>query len=74
MMAGTILIAGSAEQAIHDSPIPVLRLLGVAETASDVTISGHVHTYYFKQLAQETILPLLNGRQLINQIVVDPQS
>jgi len=44
--------------------------LSVEESTSRVIISGRVATYYLKQLAQETIMPLLDRRQLFNQITV----
>jgi hypothetical protein len=57
--------------ALRRSPIPALRKLTVTENESTVTIQGQVTSYYLKQLAQETILPLLNGRQLLNCVQVE---
>jgi hypothetical protein len=57
-------------QVLRLSPIPALRNLSVEESTSRVIISGRVATYYLKQLAQETIMPLLDRRQLFNQITV----
>lgn len=56
--------------ALRRSPIPALRKLALAESESTVTIQGQVASYYLKQLAQETILPLLDGRQLLNRVQV----
>lgn len=56
--------------ALRSSPIPALRKLTVAESETTVTIQGQVTSYYLKQLAQETILPLLDGRQLLNRVQV----
>lgn len=58
--------------ALHRSPIPALRKLTLAESESTVTIQGQVTSYYLKQLAQETILALLDGRQLLNRVQVAP--
>jgi hypothetical protein len=56
--------------ALRRSPIPALRKLTVEESESSVIIQGQVSSYYLKQLAQETILPLLDGRQLLNRVHV----
>jgi hypothetical protein len=64
----------SASQALRESPLPLIRSLAIDETESEVTLTGQVHSYYFKQLAQETILPALGRRRLVNRIVVDPTS
>jgi hypothetical protein len=56
--------------ALRRSPIPALRKLTLAESETAVTIQGQVTSYYLKQLAQETIMPLLDGRQLHNRVQV----
>jgi hypothetical protein len=56
--------------ALQRSPIPALRKLTLTESESSVTIQGQVSSYYLKQLAQEAILPLLDGRQLLNHVQV----
>ena len=56
--------------ALRNSPIPALRKLSVEEGETTVTIQGKVSSYYLKQLAQETILPLVHGRALINRVQV----
>ncbi len=56
--------------ALRRSPIPALRKLSLDENETTVTIQGQVTSYYLKQLAQETILPLLDGRQLLNGVHV----
>jgi len=56
--------------ALHRSPIPALRKLTLAENGTTVILQGQVTSYYLKQLAQETILPLLGGRQLLNRVQV----
>jgi len=56
--------------ALRRSPIPALRKLTVEESETIVTIQGQVTSYYLKQLAQETLLPLLEGRQLLNRVQV----
>lgn len=56
--------------ALHRSPIPALRKLSLDENEHSIIIQGQVSSYYLKQLAQETLLPLLDGRQLHNRVQV----
>jgi hypothetical protein len=60
--------------ALWQSPIPALRKLSVEETETAVVLHGAVSSYYLKQLAQETVMPYIGGRQLLNRVaVVRPQ-
>jgi hypothetical protein len=59
-----------AALALKQSPIPPLRRLSLEEANDTVIIHGKVSTYYMKQLAQETIIPVLEGRRLLNQVTV----
>jgi len=52
------------------SPIPDLRFLEVEESDHEVIITGHVGSYYLKQLAQETIRPAIGIRRLRNRVLV----
>jgi hypothetical protein len=63
--------APSVEQALRQSPIPALRKLLVEETDSEVVILGSVSSFYLKQLAQETVLPLIGQRGLNNRLKVE---
>ena len=56
--------------ALRHSPIPALRKLLVEETENTVVIVGSVSSYYLKQLAQETVMPFLDGRELLNRVAV----
>jgi hypothetical protein len=58
------------DQALQQSPIPALRRLSVEETEDAIIVSGSVATYYEKQLAQETIMPLRGSRELQNRVTV----
>ncbi len=69
-MTTSMLEMSRLAQALCRSPIPALRKLSLLESESTVTIQGQVSSYYLKQLAQETILPLLDGRQLLNRVHV----
>ncbi len=73
-MAAGVLEQLAATQALQQSPIPALRGLILEENESAVVIKGHVASYYLKQLAQETILPVLAGRELVNRVQVIRQT
>jgi hypothetical protein len=60
-----------ALQVVRPNCHPALRRLRVQETDDEITISGCVASYYLKQLAQETLMPVRRGRALVNQVVVD---
>ena len=66
----TVVEQSRAALALRQSPFAALRHLGVAETESAVTIDGKVPSYYFKQLAQETIMRVLGNRKLLNRVTV----
>jgi len=55
---------------LRESPIPALRKLSIEETEAIVLINGKVPSYYLKQMAQEAIMPLLDGRALVNRVLV----
>ena len=55
---------------LRQSPLPALRKLAVEETDESVLLLGSVSSYYLKQLAQETVMPLLDGRELQNRLTV----
>lgn len=61
----------SAAEALRDCSLPFLRHLDVAETDDEVVISGRVSSYYYKQLAQEAVMPALGDRRLKNNVMVD---
>jgi hypothetical protein len=69
-MATSFETGSQATEALLHSPIPALRKLHVEESDRGLILSGSVATYYLKQLAQETILPYLDRRDLVNQITV----
>ncbi len=69
-MIASVQPATPLTQVLRQSPIPALRKLAVEESGTDVVITGRVSTYYLKQLAQETVMPLLEHRRLRNQVTV----
>jgi hypothetical protein len=60
----------AAIEVLRQSANPLLRGLLVVESDSEIVISGTLPTYYLKQLAQETLRPVLAGRKFINRIFV----
>jgi hypothetical protein len=70
MTVSSSLTRPKIDQALRQSPIPALRNLRVEETEEAIILSGSVNTYYLKQLAQETLMPLRGSRLLHNRIVV----
>jgi hypothetical protein len=69
-MSPTIVEHTRASQALGRSAIPALRKLSLEETEAVVVINGRVSSYYLKQLAQEAIMPVLEGRELRNRVAV----
>jgi hypothetical protein len=69
-MSPSSLVRSPALEALRQSPIPALRKLSIEETDVTVSISGCVSSYYLKQLAQETIMSALGGRELHNRVTV----
>jgi len=56
--------------ALRDSPIPALRKLTIDESDDAIVIRGLVSSYYLKQMAQEALMPYLDGRTLLNRVAV----
>ena len=69
-MLASLVSQPRADQVLKQSPIPALRNLSVEENDHSVVLSGSVSSYYLKQLAQETIMPVLRDRQLHNRVLV----
>ncbi len=72
-MSPTTLEISRASQALRRSPLPALRKLQLEETDGVVVIIGRVSSYYLKQLAQEAVMPALDGRELRNRVAVVPE-
>lgn len=69
-MKSVTSLMSQAELALKQSHNAALRQLSVEETDLDIVIIGRVPTYYLKQMAQETIMPVLDGRKLVNHVEV----
>ena len=69
-MTPPLVLNSPVELVLRESPLPALRRLSIQETEVSVMILGRVPSYYMKQLAQETIMPVLAGRSLVNRVTV----
>jgi len=69
-MVASLVAQSPADQVLRQSPIPALRRLSVEENDRTVVLSGSVTSYYLKQLAQETLMPILGARELENRVLV----
>jgi len=72
-MASTQVVSQAAH-ALRRSLHPALRYLRVESDDHALIISGRVTSYYLKQLAQETIMPVRGGLELVNRVNVESRS
>jgi hypothetical protein len=70
MSSLSMAVQSRAAQALRQSSHPALRTLSVQENGETIVIFGKVTSYYLKQLAQETIMPVRGGLELINRVTV----
>ena len=70
-MSATIPVNLQVIQALRQSSHPALRRLLIEETETAVVITGRVSSYYLKQLAQETIMPMRGCRDVVNRVSVE---
>jgi len=69
-MTSSTSIVTQAFHALKRSSHPALRRLSVEDDGDVLIISGRVSSYYLKQLAQEAIMPVRGGLQLVNKVNV----
>jgi hypothetical protein len=69
-MVSSPVAESRAAVALRHSPIPALRMLVIEETEEALVIRGSVKSYYLKQMAQEALMPHLDGRTLHNRVAV----
>lgn len=60
-----------ARAALRASPVSALRDLNVEGMGGKLIISGRVHCFYHKQLAQEVVRSVVGGVRVINAVSVD---
>lgn len=70
----TCTLPPQPDQALTRSPLGQLRRLVVTADDTQVVITGVVPSYYLKQMAQETVKPLVGDRTLINNVEVSPEA
>ncbi|TWT75141.1 BON domain-containing protein [Allorhodopirellula solitaria] len=59
-----------AVSVLAESSVSELRRLRVEESDQSIYLSGRVRSFYHKQLAQEAIRPVADGRQVVNRVDV----
>jgi hypothetical protein len=69
-MGSATLDSSPVYLALQHSRVPILKRIRIEESETQVVLTGIVPSYYLKQLAQETVLPLLAGRKLCNLLDV----
>jgi len=63
-----------AVSALRQSPISALHNLDVTSEGEVIILSGKVGSYYYKQLAQETVISIVGNRVVVNNIRVSKPS
>jgi hypothetical protein len=69
-VSGAQSVVREAAHALRRSLHPALRHLNVESDDHALIISGRVASYYLKQLAQETIMPVRGELELVNRVNV----
>ena len=59
-----------AQDALSESSVFALRELRVDQRGDQLIISGPVSSFYHKQLAQEVVLAVAEGMEVVNSISV----
>ena len=59
-----------AVSALQQSPISALHRLEVTASDDRIILTGKVGSFYYKQLAQEAVVPLAGHREIVNNIRV----
>ncbi len=60
-----------ARQRLDASPFPQIRGLELERVDDRIVIQGCVESFYFKQMAQETVLPAAHGCSVMNVVAVE---
>lgn len=72
LQSGTCDAEKRAQSALAASPIYALREIHVEESnEGQLVLTGHVDTFYHKQVAQEVVRAVASGRTIVNAIAVD---
>lgn len=70
IMTGSQLLADKANRVLKGSHHNALRKLNVEGAGDSIIISGEVHSFYLKQLAQEAVMCVQDGLHLQNRVKV----
>jgi hypothetical protein len=73
-MSTCSVLSPEPAEALTSSPLGELRRLVVMADETQVVITGQVTSYYLKQMAQETVRPVLRDRALLNHVEVCPSA
>ena len=63
----------AATDALASSPVRELRELRVDGNSTQLHLTGRVSSFYHKQLAQEAVRSVTEGRQIVNRVLVRPK-
>lgn len=74
MPESTAELYSVAQQALASSGVYALRELTVEPHDNGLVISGAVPSYYLKQLAQEVVLGVAGGVELVNSVHVSDEN
>ncbi len=66
----TDLLTPEAASVLARAPNPQLRRVRVSETDQAIVLRGTVSSYYLKQLAQECLRSVAEGRRIVNLLEV----
>ena len=67
-------VANAALAVLAQSSVAELRRIRVDGKQNELQLSGHVRSFYHKQLAQETVRTVAAGMQVVNHVDVTPQT
>jgi len=59
-----------AQNALTASPVYALREIRVERHGKTLRLSGHVSSFYHKQLAQEVVRAVAEGFEVVNTVAV----
>lgn len=69
-MVTELLCPPRASSQLLKSSNPELRRVRVQESDESIVLRGTVSSYYLKQLAQESMRPVAEGRRIVNLLEV----
>ena len=64
-------ITGRIKRLLSESPMAEVRHIRVEQEGDRVLLHGRVHSFYAKQMAQETIRSAARGMHIVNAVSVD---